>query len=202
MVAALALGAATLTGVQVLGASIETPDWELVSEHDGWEVRRYAPKLEAQVTVQADSYREAVNKGFRVLAKFIFGENQGAESVEMTAPVSASRSTKIAMTAPVGASTAAGGWTVTFTMPSEYTLETLPRPVDPSIRIVQVPGGTWAASRFAGRAEKRHEELTASLDAAIRGAGLRAAGPPEVAQYNPPWTPGPFRRNEILIPLE
>jgi len=201
LVAALVVGASTLTGMELLGAPIETPAWEVVADYDGWEVRRYASKLEAQVTVQGGSYREAVNRGFRVLAKFIFGANHGAESVAMTAPVSASRSTKIAMTAPVGASTTPDGWTVTFTMPSEFTAETLPSPDDPNIRIVEVPGGTWAARQFAGRAERLHEEVTASLEAAVLEAGLTPAGPTEVAQYNPPWTPGPFRRNEILLPL-
>ncbi len=201
LAAALVGGASTLTGAGLLGAPIETPASEVVAKHDGWEVRRYQPKLEAQVTVQGGTYREAVNKGFRVLAKFIFGANQAAESVEMTAPVSASRSAKIAMTAPVGASTTGEAWTVSFTMPSEFTPSTLPRPVDPSIRIVEIPGGTWAASRFSGRAEKRHEAVAASLEAAVRQAGLEPAGPTEVAQYNPPWIPGPLRRNEILIPL-
>ena len=128
LVAALVGGASTLTGAGLLGAPIETPVSEVVSEHEGWEVRRYAPKLEAQVTIQGGTYREAVNRGFRVLAKFIFGANQSAESVEMTAPVSASRSSTIAMTAPVGASATGDEWTVSFTMPSEFTAQTLPRP--------------------------------------------------------------------------
>jgi hypothetical protein len=201
LAAALAGAASTLTGTGLLGAPIETPASEVVAEHDGWELRRYQPKLEAQVTVQGGTYREAVNKGFRVLAKFIFGANQAAESVEMTAPVTASRSAKIAMTAPVGASATGEAWTVSFTMPSEFTASTLPRPVDPSIRIVEIPGGTWAARRFSGRAEQRHEAIAASLEAAVRQAGLGPAGPTEVAQYDPPWIPGPLRRNEILIPL-
>jgi len=29
--------------------------------------------------------------------------------------------------------------------------------------------------------------------------GLVADGDAEVAGYDPPWTPGPFRRNEVLI---
>ena len=199
--AALAGVASTLAGVKLLAAPIETPASEVVAQHDGWELRRYQPKLEAQVTVNSDTYSEAVRQGFRVLAKFIFGSNSSADAVDMTAPVSASRTTKIAMTAPVGASTDGEAWTVSFTMPSEFTAATLPRPTDPAIRIVEVPGGTWAVSRFSGRAEARHEEVTASLEAAIRQAGLDRAGPTEVAQYNPPWTPGTLRRNEILIPV-
>jgi len=200
-VAALAGGASILTGASLLGAPIETPASEVVAEYDGWELRRYQPKLEAQVTVRGGTYREAVRTGFGVLAKFIFGANQTSESVEMTAPVSASRSEKIAMTAPVGASAVGDAWTVSFAMPSQFTASTLPRPVDPSIRIVEIPGGTWAAKRFSGRADKRQAEIAASLEAAVRETGLEPAGPTEVAQYNPPWTPGPLRRNEILIPV-
>ena len=35
----------------------------------------------------------------------------------------------------------------------------------------------------------------------IRQKGLNANGEVELAGYDPPWTPGPFRRNEVLIRL-
>jgi len=202
LVAALIGGASTLASTGLIGAPIETPAWDLEASHDGWEIRRYEPRLEARVTVTGDDFKEAVNRGFRVLAGFIFGENAGAESVEMTAPVSASRSAKIAMTAPVGASAeTGGGWTVSFTMPSTFTASTLPRPTDPRIQIVEVPGGSWAVAPFRGRAVKRRQAVTESLESALAERGLEAHGAPEIAQYNPPWIPGPMRRNEILIRL-
>ena len=39
------------------------------------------------------------------------------------------------------------------------------------------------------------------VDAIGNGAFAAAAkaGEPEIASYDPPWTPGPLRRNEILI---
>jgi SOUL heme-binding protein len=43
--------------------------------------------------------------------------------------------------------------------------------------------------------------MEATLLAALKGAGL-IGGLPTVAQYNPPWTIPPFRRNEILVELD
>lgn len=198
-------GVASLAGGALTAAPIETPAFEVVAEHDGWEVRQYAPRLEAQVTVRAPNYEAAVRSGFSVLAGFIFGGNEAASSVEMTSPVTASKqttSTKIAMTAPVGAfEDSDGAWTVSFTMPSKFTAETLPRPTDARVRITEVPGGTWTAARFSGRAAKKHTAVRATLESAMQAHGLEAVGSPEIAQYNPPWTPGPMRRNEILIPV-
>jgi hypothetical protein len=197
--AAAALGGAALMG-SVVAAPIEPPRWERVVQHSGWEVREYAPRLEARVTVHGETMQEASRRGFRVLAAFIFGDNVPASSIEMTAPVSTTSTTKIAMTAPVGASqVGTDEWTVAFTMPSEYSTETLPQPTDPRIEIVEVPGGMWAAARFRGRAQSRYAAARQSLEASLIELGIGATGPAEIAQYDPPWIPTPFRRNEILI---
>ena len=45
------------------------------------------------------------------------------------------------------------------------------------------------------RAAKRERELRAWM----AENKLVAEGDAEYAGYDPPWTPGPFRRNEVLI---
>ena len=114
----------------------------------------------------------------------------------MTAPVSASR--------PPALSTGVdGGWLVTFTMPKAFRMETLPRPRDERVSIHRNPGGLFAARRFRGVVKapsdwQGHED---TLRAALAAAGLKSAGPAITAQYNGPWVPGLFRRNEVLIPV-
>jgi hypothetical protein len=36
----------------------------------------------------------------------------------------------------------------------------------------------------------------------MEGSGLTADVDAETAGYDPPWTPGPFRRNEVLIRID
>ncbi len=70
----------------------------------------------------------------------------------MTAPVSQAKSEKIAMTAPVSqARKNEGVWLVSFVMPKEYTLETLPVPDDPKVYFKTVPARKVLAIRFSGR---------------------------------------------------
>ena len=56
--------------------------------------------------------------------------------------------------------------------------------------------------QFSGRMRDRlYDEQREALMEAVAAAGLEAAGPPVLAQYDPPWTPGLLRTNEVLIPL-
>ncbi|MFN9069052.1 MAG: SOUL family heme-binding protein, partial [Bdellovibrionales bacterium] len=89
-------------GCSVFGyRSEETPRYEVLEKKDSFEIRKYQPYLAAQTEVEGD-FEEAQGKAFRILAKFIFGENQSQEKLAMTAPVVKERkSEKMAMTAPV-----------------------------------------------------------------------------------------------------
>lgn len=203
--AALGLGAVVMGALPFAATAIEEPGYELLRTYKDWEVRRYAPSIEARVTVAAP-WGDAVNAGFRVLADYIFGGNQPKTSIQMTSPVAAQRAAEgesIAMTAPVAAQRAPDEgarerYTVTFTMPAQWTLDTLPKPNDPRIELVQqqprevavLSFGLWATS---GRVTEKITMLRSRMVA----EGLTPIGEPIVAQYNPPWTPPPFRNNEI-----
>lgn len=195
------------SGVMIAGAGTvmardyEQPPYTVTAPHDTFEVRDYAPHLEARIRVAGD-YTSAVSEGFRALAGYIFGGNSPGARIEMTTPVSAAAGTRIDMTAPVSASAADGSWSVAFMMPSPWTLQTLPRPDDPRIELVEVPGGRWAARTFSGRARNdRVRDELASLRQAVAAAGLEVTGAELVSQFDPPWTLGPWRRNEVLLPV-
>lgn len=76
--------------------AIEEPEYTLIEENDEFELRRYEPQIIAQVTVQG-SASKASNKGFRLLADYIFGNNATNEA----SPKASLESEKISMTAPV-----------------------------------------------------------------------------------------------------
>ncbi|MFT7625144.1 MAG: hypothetical protein ACI9WU_004335 [Myxococcota bacterium] len=189
------LAAGLLFGGSAMAESTEEPSYTVVTEHPDWELRRYQPSLEARVVVSGD-FRTAVSSGFRRLADYIFGAN--------LAPSGGPE--KIAMTAPVSAQAKPGSerrWTVTFTMPAQFTRATLPVPSDRGISIIQNGGGLVAATRFRGRiaAEDDYDGHADRLLAALQADGLVASEPSLTAQYNGPWVPGPLRRNEVLVPV-
>lgn len=181
--------------------NIEEPTYEVVEANEDFEIRAYAPRIVAMTEVTGTA-RTSSNRGFRILADYIFGNNAARAEIAMTAPVGQQPSEEIAMTAPVEQRPQGDKWVITFTMPSKYTLETLPRPLDERVEIRQLPPRRFAAIRFNGApdgatVDRRKEALAQK----VTGAGLEIAGEPIYARYDPPWTIPFLRRNEILIPL-
>lgn len=180
----------------------EEPSYELLGREGDVELRSYGPSIVAVTEVEGER-EAALNVAFRRLAGYIFGGNRQKAKVAMTAPVAAQASEKIAMTAPVAATPKDGKWRVTFTMPASYSMDTLPEPLDPSVRLETTPPRTVAALRFSGRARTADVEAkTQELEAALARAGKKTRGAPTLAQYDPPFTMPPMRRNEILVELE
>jgi len=184
----------------------EEPSYDVVRKYEVFEVRRYAAQLVAETEVTG-SRETAGNAGFRVLAGYIFGKNRGERKIAMTAPVTQAEGRKIAMTAPVtqagrGGEGGEARWVVQFMMPSEFTMESLPEPLDPSVRFREVPARRVAALRYSGTwSEERYLGHLARLREAMAREGLEAAGEPVWARYDPPWKPWFLRRNEILIEI-
>ncbi|MEL7030738.1 MAG: heme-binding protein [Pseudomonadota bacterium] len=183
-------------------ATEEPPHQTLVKEGK-FELRQYEPTLVAEVEITGDM-RRAGNSGFRPLADFIFGNNTARSKIEMTAPVTRVKSEKIEMTAPVTRTmTDSDAWTVAFVMPSEWTMETLPVPTNPDITIREVPGELMATIQFSGIGrEQTFETKQIALETWIADQGFEIIGPPRYAGYDAPWVPGPFRRNEVMIPVQ
>lgn len=199
---ALAVGTLALAPKALARGRVETPNYQVISTEPGFEVRRYDPRLVAEVSVSGTA-REASNEGFRVLASFIFGNNSKRTEVAMTAPVGQTAAEPIAMTAPVDQTATDKGWVIAFTMPAKYTLETLPTPNDPRVQIRELPACDYAVVRFSGAPSAASvERKIAAFVAEVDAAGLERSGAaPIYARYDPPWTPGLLRRNEILVEL-
>ncbi|MCO4761319.1 MAG: heme-binding protein [Myxococcales bacterium] len=172
--------------------------------HDGpLEIRRYAPRVVATVKTVGD--RDAASRaGFKRLARYIFGGNDQGNKVAMTAPVSATPSGDIAGDDPGFADRmgATDSWQVMFTMPSAWTLNTLPVPLDEGVQLMRRPGACYAAHVFTGlTTDQTVRERTQQLVTWLERRDLQPSGEPTLARYNTPWTLPWRRRNEILIPL-
>ena len=145
-----------LTGCSVFGVRSGTEQaaaYTVVAHlDDNTEVRRYPPQLVAETSVTAPDESSGRNQAFRVLFDYISGANRSQKKVAMTAPVeTAAAPETIAMTVPVETKVQAeGSYAMRFFLPAGYTMETAPEPIDPKVRIFEVPERTLAVLRFSG----------------------------------------------------
>jgi len=199
-------------------SSIASPQYSVLEENQGYEIRQYEPYITAQVEVEG-TYDEAVNQGFRILADYIFGNNtkqtgiamtapviesEGEfEKMAMTAPVLVSESKKLAMTAPVIESSDEQNRTISFVMPFEYTLETLPKPNNSEVKIVSQEARKVAVLRFSWlRSADRVANKKQKLAEFLERDGIAPKGSSEYAGYNAPFTAPWMNRNEIMVEIE
>jgi len=178
------------------------PPFTVEFKHGEFEVRDYPPLVVAEVSVTGDR-KDAAGNGFRLLASYIFGGNTRRQKIAMTAPVIQSPvGETIAMTSPVVQTGGNGTWAIRFIMPCGSTLETLPLPNNPRVKLHSLAAARVAVVRFSGLA--RQDDVAArtlALSRFVVAQHLRAVGSPSLAQYDPPWTPWFIRRNEMMIPV-
>ncbi len=204
----LVSGLLLISGVAM---AVEEPNYTILSQDNDFELRRYDNQLVAQTWVTGDQ-NTASRDGFKILADYIFGNNRtpngDSSKISMTAPVTMQLKTnrgndeskKIAMTAPVSMQQYNGKWRVQFTMPSQYTIQTLPKPNNPNIEIKEVPRQTYGVIKFSGLAgSEKVAKKTEELQSWMQSQSLNIIGTPELARYNPPWTLPFMRRNEVMI---
>jgi hypothetical protein len=193
------------TGCSLFGKGREEqPTYQVVVKKGDKEIRKYESILIAKTTISG-SFEDAQKKGFRILAGYIFGNNKSQQKIKMTTPVvQQPESEMISMTAPVVmAPKGDKTWTMSFSMPSHFTIDSLPVPNDKRVEIQKIEprfvasitfSGFWGESRNAQEAQKVLEWIKSFEDYEIISL-------PMFAGYNPPWTLPFLRRNEILIEL-
>lgn len=169
--------------------ALETPKYRFISKGNGYEIRQYQSMIIASTKVDMD-YSQATSTGFRRIANYIFGGNSTGLSIEMTAPVMSDvpNSKNICE--------------VMFFMPSEHSINDLPKPNTIDVRIKEFDLGKAAVLRFGGWATKeRVKHYKEKLKKRILAEGHNVAGAFLVAQYNSPWVIPPFRKNEIIVQI-
>lgn len=193
----------------------ETVPYTAVASVGDVELRRY-PDLVLVETV-APSTREA----FRRLFRYISGDNDGGDhlemtapvelttpgpSIPMTAPVELARPTRtLPMTTPVETTTNSDeeGVRMAFYLPPEYDVDSAPRPTAGGVDLVSVPARTLAVRQFSWRAtDRRVARETERLLADLEAAGVPLDGDPFFMGYDAPWTLPFLRRNEVAVAVE
>ena len=200
----------TIIGIILIGAvaagpimsNVEAPNYDVVTVENNIEIRQYAPMIVAEV--QIDGKREdSIGEGFLLLADYIFGNNIAKQDIAMTAPVQQQEGNKIAMTAPVQQQKEGGTWQISFVMPSEYSMDTLPKPVNDLVKLKKIPAKQFVVIRFSGtNSDANVEEHEEKLMKYVQSKNILVIGSPKYAFYNPPWTLPFMRRNEVMIEIQ
>ncbi|MEI6841091.1 MAG: heme-binding protein [Methanomicrobiales archaeon] len=164
----------------------DTISYDITGKEGTIEYRHYP----AMVLATVDS--PGNDTGFNLLFAYISGSNKARSKIPMTSPVINSRT--IPLTAPV----ISGAMSMSFVMPAGKPREEIPDPLDGRVWITTLPEREIAVIRFRGYASQQEVDGTMSLlQEGLKKAGIAAVGQPFLMRYNPPWTPGFLRRNEV-----
>ena len=184
----------------------EEPDFKILSEEGEFQIREYDQKIIAQVEIEGD-FDEASSKGFKLLADYIFGNNllDGAsKKISMTTPVEMSPlAENLLMTSSVMDEQVNNKWSINFVMPQEFSLDTLPKPNNSQVNIIEVPKEKYAVIVFSGLVrESSYAEKAELLSNYLEENSFKQQGAIKIARYNPPWTLPFFRRNELMVRID
>ena len=182
-------------------SNVEKPDYTVTLTEKNIEIREYSPMITASVRVSGER-KEAIRKGFRLVADYIFGNNAINTKIAMTAPVEQRESQKIAMTAPVQQQRDGQSWEISFVMPKEHSIDTLPTPKNSEVTLSEIASKQFVVIKFSGRnTDSNIEEYTNQLEKFAVDNSIQTIGSPKYAFYNPPWTLPFLRRNEVMLEL-
>jgi len=198
------LASLCLAGCSMVGArTSEEAPFTLLTESGDIQIRQYQDLLVAETVIEA-SYADSGSIGFNRLAGYIFGNNTKQQKMAMTTPVLREQDNeKIAMTAPVLQEQSGTKWIMSFVMPSSYSLSTLPQPLNPLVRIKQIPGKKVAVLRYSGSLnEQVIAEKANALKTWLEQNHYQSLSKARSAAYDPPWTIPSLRRNEVHIDVE
>jgi hypothetical protein len=175
----------TLLSTTIMASSIEKQKYRLVQSEKDYEIRYYPSAMMATIYSSANSYKQISTPGFRTLAGFIFGGNES--------------NTRIAMTAPVHMDINDSVSAMSFVMPSKYDEQSLPRPMDSSVKLDKSRAEYVAVLKFGGYAnDEKITRYSEKLRKALEKKGISYSGNFRFLGYNPPYQ---FigRKNEIIV---
>lgn len=181
--------AGTATWTMTARAAYESAEYEVVESDGAFEIRKYPDLMLVSTKSQMDA--QGNDGSFMRLFRYISGDNAANQKIAMTTPVfmeGAGEQPQVSMG---------------FVMPKEVAKAGIPEPKKEGVTIQKREGGRFAVVRFPGRLDTA---VSKSQEARLRewmtAKGIEGDASAEAAGYDPPFTPGFLRRNEILIRLK
>jgi DNA gyrase inhibitor GyrI len=171
-------------GCQATRGGYESAPYQVVRTSGKFAVRDY-PALQVVETPMAVPGKDA-DGSFMRLFRFITGANEAKQ--------------KIAMTTPVFMSGGDSNATMAFVLPAKLPADAVPKPSDAAVKVRELPAGRFAVLRFSGGRSAKHDaEALARLREWMQAEGLKEVSSPVYGYFDPPWTPGFLRRNEVML---
>ena len=184
----LAVVVVSWLGIQTSRAGYESAEYESVEKSGKFEIRNYS---ELTTVATPAAAKKDQDSGFMRLFRFISGNNEAEQKIAMTTPVF------------MPSDESGKSKSMHFVVPKKVAAAGVPSPKADSVSIEKISGGKYAALRFAGaRSADNEKEALAILRDKLKERGLATKGTPMFAYYDPPWTPGFLRRNEVLLKLK
>ncbi len=174
-----------ISQIYLATAKTETQSYTVIHSQKEFKIRLYPPATMATISMNAKSYKELSNPGFKKLASYIFGGNDANKS--------------IAMTTPVHMDITDSSSTMSFVMPAEYEKNNLPKPNDASVSIKTSPEEYVAVIQFGGYANDAEIKQYANhLENALKQNNIEYFGNFRFLGYNAPFQ---FiaRKNEVIV---
>jgi len=179
----------------------EEPQYKLLDRvGERVEIRRYAPRVAAEVTLP-NTGKDARGDAFQLLFDYISGANRGtsgSDKIAMTVPVAVRDRELISMTVPVAISGRNGSLRMRFFLPAIYDIRNAPRPIDERVELNPIPAQTVGTLRYSGSGRDAHAQES-KLIAALKGSAWQALGPAYTLYYDAPFTLPFLRRNEAAV---
>ncbi|MBT5020966.1 MAG: heme-binding protein [Planctomicrobium sp.] len=188
------LGFVAITLLTVFGKVLtasggyESAQYEVVEKDGEVEIRQYPDLMLASTESNAEA--QGRDGSFMRLFGYISGANESDQKIEMTTPVFMEKGDQKS-NSKMG-----------FVIPQDVATAGAPKPKRAEVSIRKREGGRFAVIRFSGRMST---DLVKNQEAKLRSwlelRGLEGEESAETAGYDPPFTPGPLRRNEVIIRL-
>lgn len=176
----------------------ESAEYCVIDSDGPYQIRDYPELTLAATDTQFE--RQGRDGSFMKLFGYISGANENQSKIAMTTPVF------------MGKADNDLGSQMGFVLPKQVAHAGAPKPTGHHVQIRTRRAGRFAVVRFAGVLSlDAAQENEAKLRTWMANKGLVAFESPEgnasgisaveTASYDPPFTPGPLRRNEVLIRL-
>jgi hypothetical protein len=175
-------------------AAYESAEYKVVDSDGKLEVREYPDLMLVATKTKLDA--QGRDGSFMKLFRYISGANESDQKISMTTPVFMEND-KADSAVQMG-----------FVMPKRLAEDGVPAPTGDGVDVRKRAGGRFAVLCFSGQlTTKTAKESEARLRTWMATKGLVAddtveSSGVETAGYDPPFTPGLLRRNEILIRLK
>jgi len=164
----------------------EQHNYKVIKKFDKFEIRKYDAALFSSVKLNKKGYKESSSEGFRILAGYIFGDNDAKKKIAMTSPV----------VMELGDSSK-----MMFMVPKNYNLKNLPNPNNSKIVFEKEEVKIIAAIRFDGWADdEKIEKYKTILRNELANEKLNFINKFSFLGYNPPYEVM-NRRNEVVVEL-